>query len=42
MSKLPSAKEELARMNDDHVVVKTGGKVRIAGWETRTPAAAAR
>jgi hypothetical protein len=35
MIKLPSAKEELARMNDDHVVVKTGGKVRIAGWETQ-------
>ena len=33
MSKLPSAKEELARMNDEHVVVKIGGKVRIAGWE---------
>ena len=35
MSKLQGGKEQLARMNEDHVVVKTGGKVRIAGWETQ-------
>lgn len=35
MTKLPSAKEALAQMNEDYVVVKIGGKVRVAGWETR-------
>jgi hypothetical protein len=35
MAKLPSAKEALAQMNEDYVVAKIGGKVRIVGWETR-------
>lgn len=35
MAKLPTAKEALAQMNEDYVVAKIGGKVRIVGWETR-------
>lgn len=35
MAKIPSAKEALAQMNQDYVVAKIGGKVRIIGWETR-------
>lgn len=35
MAKLPASKEALAEMNANHVVVQMGGKVRIAGWETR-------
>lgn len=35
MAKLPSAKEALAQMNEDYVVAKIGGKVRIVGWETK-------
>lgn len=35
MAKLPLAKEALAQMNEDYVVAKIGGKVRIVGWEMR-------
>lgn len=35
MAKLPRAKDALAQMNEEHVVAKIGGKVRIVSWETR-------